>query len=59
MILLYMERAFKLPSLTGRVVSSVNEVPAFAVDEQKPKKEKNMKRYRKKNNITRKMNRQK
>ena len=59
MRLLYMERAFKLPSLTGREVSRVNDLPAFAVDEQKRKKEKYMKRDSKKNDLTRKINRQK
>ena len=29
MRLLYMDRAFKLPSLTGREVSRVNDLPAF------------------------------
>jgi hypothetical protein len=35
MRLLYMERAFKLPSLTGRAVSRVNDFPAFTTKQHK------------------------
>lgn len=39
MRLLYMESAFKLPSLTGREVSRVNDLPAFTTKQYEKKRE--------------------